>query len=213
MLISKIKKIFFGKALVSLLLLLTAISCATPQKKELTAQSSTEKKALILYYTLYGSTKDVSNWVAEGMGIPTDIIPIKDYEKADLSQYDIIILGSAVYMENVALPMRDFLKEHHGIFKNKNVAIFVVSGSYLISGKRYLGLFEKYLGEKPLTTAYFGGRMVPDKLSKFHYSIMLKYWKDRGQEVQFFDFTDRGEANEFGNGIMAILSKKDLINE
>lgn len=201
-------KDFFKKKLILLLLVFVITSCSSIERNKSIASSPLKAKALILYYTLYGSTEEVSQWIAEGIGVTADIIPIQDFTNADMSDYDIIILGSAVYMENIALPMRDFLKEHQSVFKNKDTALFVVSGSYLISGERYIELFEKNLDKKPLITAYFGGRMVPEKLSEFHYSIMDKYWSDRGQKVQFFDFTDRGEALEFGTKIRVILSEK-----
>lgn len=182
-------------------------SCKVINKHEVERPFPQNTRVLLLYYSLYGSTKQVSEWVASGIDSKTDILPINDFSKVNINDYTIIVLGSAVYMENIALPMKDFLKENREKFKDKKVALFIVSGSYLISGERYLGLFERELEKKPFTTAFFGGRMVPEKLSEFHYKIMEKYWADRGQKVQFFDFTDKGEAMDFGKKIRDFIIK------
>lgn len=190
-----------------LLLILLQFSCSTSLKETRNTVVSGSKKTLLLYYSFYGTTKETSQWVADGIGGDVDVLPINDFNKIDITNYEVVVLGTAIYMENVALQMQDFLQENRDKFKEKPIAIFIVAGSYLISGERYLNLFETDLGQKPIATAYFGGRMFPEMLNEFHLNIMKKYWADRGQDVQTFDFRDKDDAISFGKKIKELTAK------
>jgi menaquinone-dependent protoporphyrinogen IX oxidase len=56
-------------------------------------------KALVLYFTKYGSTKKYAEWITEEL--KGDIFDIKDARLNQLHEYDIILLGSALYAGNM----------------------------------------------------------------------------------------------------------------
>jgi menaquinone-dependent protoporphyrinogen IX oxidase len=55
--------------------------------------------ALVLYFTKYGSTKKYAEWIAEEL--KGDIFDIKDARPNQLHEYDVILLGSALYAGSI----------------------------------------------------------------------------------------------------------------
>jgi menaquinone-dependent protoporphyrinogen IX oxidase len=52
-------------------------------------------KALVLYFSKYGSTKKYAEWIASELN--GDIYNIKKFNQNSLKEYDTIILGSGLY--------------------------------------------------------------------------------------------------------------------
>src|SRR4030042_4720114 len=56
-------------------------------------------KSIVVYHSVYGSTRKIAHAIYEGMkqaGDPCDIARVKDVKTADLAKYDLIGLGSPV---------------------------------------------------------------------------------------------------------------------
>lgn len=191
-------------------LLIFIASCIHQGLKKDPLASFMPPKNIIIYYSHYGSTEQTAQWVAEGIGGNTDIYSIDETANLIFDDYKILILGSAVYMETVADPMKNYVIKNKERLLKKPLAIFVVCGSYLISGDRYLSIFEEVLEKKTLIKTYFGGIINMEKLNDFHRRIMEKYWEDRGQEARSFDFTEKERAIIFGREIKEILYKLEI---
>jgi hypothetical protein len=58
-----------------------------------------KQKWAILFGSRYGSTRDASLWISEGMGGITDAFDTR--ENPDLSSFDNIIVGSGIYMGKI----------------------------------------------------------------------------------------------------------------
>jgi menaquinone-dependent protoporphyrinogen oxidase len=70
-------------------------------------------KALVAVATQHGATREIADMVGAtlaGRGIETDIREVE--EVSDLSGYDAVVVGSAVYVGNWMKPAREFVEQH-----------------------------------------------------------------------------------------------------
>ena len=82
---------------------------------------------LITYATKHGSTRQVAEAIArtlEEQGIDVDMTPAADVR--DLSNYDGVVLGSALYMGRPHVDARRFLRRHHKALSKLPVAVFAM---------------------------------------------------------------------------------------
>ena len=77
-------------------------------------------KALVMYFSKYGTTKEYAKWIAEELD--GDLVSIKDIQQNRLENYGIIILGSGLYageVKGIDIIVRNFEK-----LKDKKIIIF-----------------------------------------------------------------------------------------
>jgi menaquinone-dependent protoporphyrinogen oxidase len=130
------------------------------------------KKVLIVYGTRYGATESTSEEIAKalrGEGIDVKVVNAKKEHVKDISEYDLIIVGSGMQMGKWAGPAEDFLKNFQKELASKKTAVFVSSGAQaLIEYEKKTEDIEKarkqYLEEKaakynlhPVSMVIFGG--------------------------------------------------------
>jgi len=77
-------------------------------------------KVLVLYFTIYGSTKKYAEWIAEEL--KGDLLDIKDVRHNQLNDYDIIILGGGLYAGKIK--GLNLLIDNYEKIKDKKLIIF-----------------------------------------------------------------------------------------
>ena len=85
-------------------------------------------KALIAYGTRYGATTGTSEEIAKILreeGFDTNIINLKEEKVKDISEYDLIIVGSGMGNCRWTSEAEDFLKNFRKEFEGKKLALFV----------------------------------------------------------------------------------------
>jgi menaquinone-dependent protoporphyrinogen IX oxidase len=123
-------------------------------------------KSVIIYKGKYGATRQYAEWLGEALHIP--LKTSGELPETDLKINDLIILGSAVYIGKLLI--RDWIKQHAGVLKNKKMLLFVVCGSsnpkdheQIIKQNVPGGLID------PDNIFFLPGRLIQSRLS----------WKDR----------------------------------
>ncbi|HRP58449.1 flavodoxin domain-containing protein [Agriterribacter sp.] len=123
-------------------------------------------KSVIVYKGKYGATRQYAGWLGEALHMP--LKTPEELQDADIKMHDLIIAGSSVYIGRLLI--RDWLKQHAGVLKNKKILLFVVCGSnnpkdheQIIKQNIPGGLFG------PDNIFFLPGRLVQSRLS----------WKDR----------------------------------
>ena len=86
--------------------------------------NSPTPKGGILYMGKYGATRQYAAWIGEATGLP--VIDLSEAQP-DLSQFDFLILGSAVYIGR--LFMEQWLRKNWPVIKERPALLFSVSGS------------------------------------------------------------------------------------
>jgi menaquinone-dependent protoporphyrinogen oxidase len=162
-----------------------------------------EKKILLTYGTVAGSTKEVAQVIGEEMqnaGALVEIKPVEDVKSVE--GYDGLVVGSAVRMFHLLGKTRRFLRKHKKALANLPVAFFVVC---LTMGKETPENIEKAKSyakpmleiKKAVSLGLFGGCIDHEKLTDFFGKSM------KGVPEQ--DHRDWEKIREWGKETLAKL--------
>jgi menaquinone-dependent protoporphyrinogen oxidase len=135
-------------------------------------------KALIAYGTRYGATAETSEEIAKILreeGFDTKIVNLKEEKIKDISEYDLIIVGSGMGNCRWASEAEDFLKKFRKKFEGKKLALFVstMKPFFEREGKiddvaktRKIALEDKVAkySLKPIALGFFGGVIDYNKM-------------------------------------------------
>lgn len=124
--------------------------------------------AIIIYKGRYGATRQYAEWLKEALHIPaTDP---KDLSAEKLQDYDLVILGSSVYIGK--LELSGWIKQNIGILSGKKILLFIVCATPANEVEKLRELENKNIpgNLKTVCSVFFlHGKMVMRQLS----------WKDR----------------------------------
>lgn len=85
-------------------------------------------KAVVLYYTRFGNTKQAAEAVCNGLrqgGIETECLDIKNVKPEDLTQYDVLVIGTPTHHEDATNEMLAFMDTLPQIkWTDKKAAVF-----------------------------------------------------------------------------------------
>jgi menaquinone-dependent protoporphyrinogen oxidase len=136
-------------------------------------------KALLVYGTRYGATAGTSEEIAKTLreeSLDVKVVNAKEEKIKDISEYDLIIVGSGVQMGKWTGEVEDFLKRFQAQFAQKKLAVFVSSMKTIDEREGKLdkveearkwdidGKIEKY-GLKPMAIGFFGGVLDFNKMN------------------------------------------------
>ena len=123
---------------------------------------------IIIYQGKYGATEQYVQWLASALHVP--FLKAGDVAPATLAGYDLVILGSSVYVGKLTIGR--WLKRNPNLLAGKKLFLFIVSGTSAEDKAEQEQLLGKNLEpEFRKTTGIFflPGRCIVSKLS----------WKDR----------------------------------
>ncbi len=129
-------------------------------------------QVLVVHASKYGSVEDVAKYVAaivRDQGATCDLVAARD--AADLEGYDLIVLGTGLYMGRPHRDARHFLHDHHAALAHQPFAVFALgplSSEQEEKDKVRPQLehaLEHYPELEPAALAIFGGVIDHEKLS------------------------------------------------
>ena len=161
-------------------------------------------KALVLYFTIYGSTKKYAEWIAEELR--GDIFDIKDVKDDQLYEYDIIIVGGGLYAGNIK--GINLIIENYEKIKDKKLVIFTCGLADYNKAKNSENIYkrlEKVLSKNILDKIkvfYLRGYIDYKKLSLKH-KIMMWMLKKMTEKkgLDKFDEEDKIFLETYGKSI------------
>ena len=149
-------------------------------------------KILIAYGTRYGATAGTAEEIArvlQSEGFEVKVVNLKEEKVKNISQFELVIVGSGMKMEMWTSKAKAFLNKFSSELKKKKVALFVSSGGRALMEykgeheeidritKKYLeGKASKY-GLNPISMTMFGGIWDYNQMGKI-YSKILDAEKD-----------------------------------
>lgn len=124
--------------------------------------------AIIIYKGRYGATRQYAEWLGEALQLP--VADPKDIPAEKLRNYDLVILGSSVYIGK--LELYGWMKQNSHILSGKKILLFIVCATPAHEVEKLREIESKNVPDslKAVCTVFFlHGRMVMRQLS----------WKDR----------------------------------
>ncbi|HSQ99201.1 MAG TPA: hypothetical protein VLM36_04720 [Sphingomicrobium sp.] len=107
------------------------------------------------------SRRGLWGWIRSGReamrGVPAAIRP----QKRDPASYDLVVLGSPVWVGHVSSPMRAYLGERSGAFGR--IALFVTEGGS--GGTKALAEMSALAGQQPVATLELRANELGDELT------------------------------------------------
>jgi menaquinone-dependent protoporphyrinogen oxidase len=143
-----------------------------------------DKKFLVAYGTAAGSTAEVAEAIGEEMrkaGGQVDVVAVENVK--DLSDYDGVIIGSAVRINKLLSKTRKFLRKFRKQLKQLPLAYFLVCmtmAEETDENVQKATSFAKPLLDfkEPVSLGLFGGCMDPEKLTGFFAKTMQEQPKE-----------------------------------
>jgi len=80
-------------------------------------------RGIVLYVSVYGSTRQYAQWISEETGFPT--IDLQREKDPDLSGYDVVVIGG--WINAMRLQNRSWIKRHWEDLRTKRVLVFSTS--------------------------------------------------------------------------------------
>lgn len=153
-------------------------------------------KALVIYGTRYGTTKEISEKIAEILreeNLEVDLINSDDDKNVSVENYNLVIAGSGIKIGKWTKNTLNFLKKNRKELSNRKVALFVSCGAAnneknkAEAQEKYLdNVAAKYLDTEPLATGLFGGVYDPNADHGLMYKLVKrnieKEMKKMGQD-------------------------------
>jgi menaquinone-dependent protoporphyrinogen IX oxidase len=160
-----------------------------------------KQKWAILFGSRYGSTRDASLWISEGMGEIADAFDAR--ENPDLTSFDNIIVGSGIYLGKIEQSLESYLTKNAASISNRIKALFIVCGAGdSPRAQAFVGGFAKSCQAKPSLVKIFSGRITKRLLNKEDYKVEEEVFKRRNEPYEDYDRLKRSDCLKFGEEIL-----------
>jgi menaquinone-dependent protoporphyrinogen IX oxidase len=160
-----------------------------------------KQKWAVLFGSRYGSTRDASLWISEGMGAIADVFDAR--ENPDLSSFDAIVVGSGIYSGKIDAPLETYLARNAATISNRIKALFIVcGGGDTPRAQGYIDALAKSCGAKPALTKVFSGRLTIKLLNPPDYKIEEEVAKRQNHPFEDYDHLQRKDCLKFGEEIL-----------
>ncbi|MDH5743268.1 MAG: flavodoxin domain-containing protein [Candidatus Aminicenantes bacterium] len=164
-----------------------------------------KNKWAILFGTRYGSNRDASIWISEGMGAIADVYDAR--ENPDLSSFDYLIVGSGIYGGRIAQPLESYLSQNVSSISSKIKAVFVVCGAGGSErASQYLDQLAKLCEANPPLEKSFSGRLTKRLLSPDDFKGLESFYQRGNRPFEDYDNLQRKDCLQFGEDILKQFS-------
>lgn len=165
-------------------------------------------KLLVTYASKYGATREIAEKITEVLkqaGLKADVTSVKDVR--DLSAYQVVILGSAVYVGKWQKEAAEFIQKHEQSLTEREVWLFS-SGptgegdpAELLEGWRLPEELQPVAARiRPREIAVFGGFINPDKVNFIERTAIKTMVKK-----PFGDFRDWDNIVSWANQVAEVV--------
>ena len=129
-------------------------------------------RVLVAHASKYGSVEEVARYVGAALrdeGATCDVVAARAAEELD--RYDLVVLGTGIYMGRLHREARRFLRRHHDDLGQAPFAVFALGplsddrAEKEKCGRSSSTGLERYPQLEPVATAIFGGVIDPEKMA------------------------------------------------
>lgn len=173
-------------------------------------------KALVVYGSKYGSTQEVAQAIADGLG--ADVANAASFP--DITAYDLVVIGSPIYGGNYLDSVREFVRVNRPLLAKRKVAAFITAAAdmepvtgltgeedgRLYTQQDYADGLARMTGGNVIDDRGFGGRLVPDQLDEQDRRMLDWFYRWLMHEpLKGFDLLDLPAAYRWGEELRAAL--------
>jgi hypothetical protein len=173
-------------------------------------------KCLVVYASKYGSTKEVAQAVADGLGAKIDSVA----NDPDVRHYELVVLGSPIYGGDYLESMKNFLRANKPYLAKRKVAAFITAAAHwernpgltgeedelLFTQQEYADGLARLAGGDTVGCRGFGGRLIPDQLDEADHGMLDWFYRFLMHEpLQGFDLIDLPSAFRWGEELRQIV--------
>ena len=156
-----------------------------------------KQKWAILFGSRYGSTRDASLWISEGMGGIADAFDAR--ENPDLSSFDHITVGSGIYSGKIDQSLENYLTRNAPLISNRIKTLFIVCGAGdSPRAQAFVDVLAKACQTKPPLIKILSGRITKRLLNEEDYKIEEEVFKRRNEPYEDYDRLKRSDCLKFG---------------
>ncbi len=130
-------------------------------------------KTMIAYASKYGCTKECAERLASKLHGETELFDLKSEKTPDLSAYESVVIGSAVYIGTTQKEAREFCSNNLEALKNKKLGLFICgsqTGDAL--AQEFKAAYPIELMERAIVKDCFGGTFKFSKMSFMEKTIV-----------------------------------------
>jgi menaquinone-dependent protoporphyrinogen oxidase len=168
-----------------------------------------DNQVLVAHASKYGATAEIAEKIGEVLrqaGLYTDVTPAKDVK--DLTPYEAVVLGSAVYIGKWRKEAVKFLKANQKMLAERKVWLFSSGPSgegdpvALLNGWRFPQALQPIADRiQPREIAVFHGAMDMDKLNRIEKSMI------KNVKAPVGDFRDWDRITSWAMAIADVLKE------
>jgi len=185
----------------------TTLLMANAAPAQFIPKPSKEKWA-VLFGTWYGSARDASVWVSEGMGGIASVFDVRQ-APADLASYDHLIIGTAIHGGRGPKDLDDYMAKNVGRLQSKIRGLFVVCGNLgkTPGAQQVKDYVDGYLGKTCKVSGVpgraFGGRITQSLMPEAEFKSIQDMYAKIGGPAGDWDNLNRMECLKLGKEIFA----------
>ncbi|HSW40855.1 MAG TPA: flavodoxin domain-containing protein [Acidobacteriota bacterium] len=169
-----------------------------------------KEKWAILYGTWYGTARDASTWISEGMGGIATIVDIRKLPDNFLAN-DHIIVGTSIQSNRGPKALDAYLTKNAAALKGKIRGLFVVCGNMgkMPGPDQEKAYVDNYLAKvcnvdpKNLPKRILGGRITRSLMPAAEHKMVVELYAKLGGPSGDFDNLSRVECLKLGSEIIA----------
>jgi menaquinone-dependent protoporphyrinogen oxidase len=150
-----------------------------------------EKKILVTYASRTGTTSGIAEVISRRLsekGYHVDVLPLEEVH--DISDYNSIIIGSAIQNRQWLPEAMNFIMENQDQLRKIKTALFTVCITLSMkNSEKYLPEIRKWVNPvkemiSPTREAYFAGKLDINKIAslsdrmKFRLSVLFGVWSE-----------------------------------
>jgi menaquinone-dependent protoporphyrinogen IX oxidase len=188
----------------------TAFAIARPARAQFIPKTSKEKWAII-YGTWYGTARDASVWISEGMGGIASVFDISRVP-ADLASYDHLIVGTAIHGGKGPAALESYLSINIDRLQSKIRGLFAVCGNMgkAPGPEQVKTLIDGYLARickaPSVPKQVFGGRITQALMPEAEYKGIQDMYAKIGGPPGDWDHLSRMDCLKLGKEIYSTKS-------
>jgi menaquinone-dependent protoporphyrinogen oxidase len=156
-------------------------------------------KTLIVYDTKYGTTQTIAHWLSKATVGDCDVVNVADVGDVASLDYDLIIVGSPIYVDDLLPSVKQFLLDERDALSEKNVAVFFVYDDLLtLKSKTYVEELREYAPPNVIAVGVFGGYFNLNALNEDDRRTMEDFFNRLGKRYEVLDHRNKREVMRFG---------------